>query len=590
MKKIYFMLALVLSICLIFASVSAFDSPWDHFSGPKSNPAPAEGSPADVPEEITDPAAQTVPDTGEGFQTPAEEPEPVRETIAQGLKKQETPEQLPAITESPIDFPDFPGFDSQSMKEGTFTIDSIRVAGMDDESSRKVLDMLESPNISFYQQTGETPRSGFRLSMNNNDILTYSLQKTDPYYISSNFLGSETYMITDQDLFEEKLVTSFYALLEKMSDQSSSMPPLEEILGYISAIRNKELGIVPGASSVSVQMNADYSVLMPWLFSFMGRFVSAEPDQDIDYLYTDLDLSSMEYNWPARENMPDPGPAASSTTAMFFGDDIIAFLDLLPQLFEANPELKDMINQSLGKYMQNSVPAEDGDYVSALLEELENSPKDGLKDLVINFKMDQAETGAPVRIALEFAQQQEESVSNGMKLIITMGNGESGTVIDIAGNLFAGEETMPLFRSVVFINTAEAGNMTLNIRSDSPTGSAFEYAQSTNVYETGFGSRIADTGINYFTGSGRGMITVLNTTGENELGKEDSSTQISFTHESDGQPVISIAATATSTEGELLPALTPDDAVHASDLTESDYDNISQTILMQMMMLMMNFM
>ena len=38
------------------------------------------------------------------------------------------------------------------------------------------------------------------------------------------------------------------------------------------------------------------------------------------------------------------------------------------------------------------------------------------------------------------------------------------------------------------------------------------------------------------------------------------------------------------------PTLTPADAIHASDMTETDYDDLAGTIFMQLMMIVMNFM
>ena len=594
MKKIYWILALLMSLCMIFSAAGAYDSPWDHFSGPKANPVPTDEPVIDDPviEEpvIEDPVINIPEITEPQPETPA-----VRETIADGLIWPDTgsAEPEPVITDPFAGIgndpePIAPDFFAETAKSGSFTIDSISISGMDDPQSRKVLDMIEGLSIHSTSQSAPVPAADLVLAFNDQDLLTYSLQKTSPYYVSSNFLGSGTYMITDEDQFEEKLVTALYSLFEKMSDGSNtSMPPLESVLDAIASIRASGSMASGGMNPMSLTQEIDPSALMNWVFSIMSRFVETDPDPAIDYRYTAYSTENFHYSWPARASLPYPAAASGATTAVFYGEDIAELFGVLQQFFADNPELAEMINQALAKTAQGAeVPG--GDYLSAFLAQARENSSENMKSMVITFRMDQDENGAPIRISLDFGNE-EGGNESGLVFSFTTGTDDSGSAIEITGASYYGDQMTPLFCGL-FLPNPNGKGFTGNLYFGTPVGDGLELSLSSDTNEGNSGSILTDTTINYFAGENSGTVTVSETKTSNDFNGLDSEAKISLDHHISGQPMLHITASTASHEVSSLPILTQDDAIHASDLTEADYDSLAQNVFMQIMSVMMSFM
>ena len=574
----------------IFTAASAYDSGWSHYKGPSAG----EGTPAEIPTE--EPVVEI----------PTEEPvtEPVIEgsyddgTIADGLHNTEEeikpaqPAEIPApVVNVPVHNDPAPVYTGDGeLRTRTFTLDSVTLYGEVDESTQSVLDMISGTSISFVTQEGEASRSSFALTMKDNPLFTFSLQPGTPYYISSNFLGDETFMIYKEDEFAEKLVTAFYGLMEKVSDDTSGLPDLDEVLTTIKSIRNGEMSVAPAelTGSFNLTQEVDPSALMGPVMDIMTRFVSAEPTEGIAYRYTDYDPETLEYEWPAEAMLPEVPVAASATTAMFFGEDIIAFLDCLPQFLADNPELAEALNQVTIEAMAKTNPGTEIPEGTNVLGELVNSLRESsksLEDYYLNLKIDNNTYGSPVFITAEIGKPQDD-VNNGLILTIMTVNDYPQTVVEIAGDAFQNEDTIPLFR---MLSNSEDGRSSLNFRYADPNDTTMEYAQYRNEYESG-DNKVAETTINFDFSGMSGTISAVKTSVPNNFDGVDVYTQGTYDQSMMGQPMLSADFSAEVTSGDPLPALTPADAVHASDMTEEDFDNLASTFFMQLMSIAMNFM
>ena len=87
-----------------------------------------------------------------------------------------------------------------------------------------------------------------------------------------------------------------------------------------------------------------------------------------------------------------------------------------------------------------------------------------------------------------------------------------------------------------------------------------------------------------------GTINAVKTSVPNNYDGNDVFTQITYEMSMQGEPMFAADITVEAVSSDALPALTPADAIHASDMTETDYDDLAGTIFMQLMMIVMNFM
>ncbi len=493
------------------------------------------------------------------------------------------------------------GNDEPERNVYSFTLNSLELYGEDDPDTQAALDMLSGAKIEYASQPGDSPQYYFEISLPDTQILTYSLQSGTPYYASSNFLGDQTYMIYKEDEFEEKLVTAFYALLEKVSDDTSNLPDLDELLAAIKAIKDGNISVnmsssMAGFQDLSLPQEIDSSAFTELMGDLMTRFDQAEPASEIYYRYPELDPESFSFEWPAAENLPEIQEAASAMTGTFYGEDLIKFIDCLQQFLIDNPELADTLNQVVVQSLNQSNPEmgipEGTDVLTELIGSLKESVQ-GLESYYFIIKMDNNEQGSPVMITAEIGQPSEEG-SQGIQLTIIPASDYPVSAVDAALDMFAGEQSMPLFRSI-FVSDNENESSGLNFLLAPSYGTKLEYVHHTNTTENVFGSQNTDTVIDYVYQSSpdtdhAGHASILQTAEANMFDGDNASTQISYTHQTDGDPVFSVTLTTEDRTEEALPILTPVDAVHASDMTDDDYDDLAGTIFMQLMQIMMPFM
>ena len=587
-KKLSLFLVILLCMNCIFTAASAYDSGWSHYKGPAAGEPTEEPAAAPTEEPVVEIPVKD-PETGSSDEG----------TIADGLHnsnadiKSKEPVAVPAPVISvpaPVSGPANSG--NGELRTRTIILDSLTLYSDIDESTQQVLDMLSGTKVSLATQAGEASRSFFELDLQDSPLFTLGLQSGTPYYVSSNFLGDETYMIYSEDEFTEKLVTSFYKMMEQMSDDTSGLPELDEVLAAIKSIRNSRTGLATAEISANFNFTqeVDPTALMMPVMDLMSRFVPAEPTEAIAYRYTDFDPETLEFEWPAEVVLPEISEAASATTAMFFGEDIITFLDSLPQFLSDNPELADALNQVIKQAMAQTNPGmdipEDTDFLGEMISSLRESSQ-SLEDYYLNLKIDNDASGAPVLITVEIGKPQED-VNSGLILTIMPVNSYPQSVVEIAGDAFQNDMTIPLFRMLSNSNS-EDGNSSLNFRYSDPNDNAMEYAMYRNEYESG-SNQVADTTIYFDVSDLFGTITASKTSVPNNYGGVDAFTQMTYDMSVKGEHMFTADFTVEAVSSDPLPVLTPADAIHASDMTESDFDDLAGTIFMQIMMITMNFM
>ncbi len=483
----------------------------------------------------------------------------------------------------------------------SITLNSIQFYGQDESGMQDVLDTLSGAKMEYSSQPGDTPRYSFELSLPDTQILTYSLQSGTPYYASSNFLGENTYMIYKEDEFEEKLVIAFYNLLEKITDDPSSLPDPDQLLAAIKAIKAGNVSVnmsasLAGFQGLSLPQEIDSSAFMEVIGDLMTRFTQAEATSGIGYRFTDFDPESLVFEWPAAENLPKIQASASAMTGTLYGGDLIKLLASLKQFLTDNPELTDTLNQTVIETMNQINPEmgipEGADIVNELVSSLQESAQ-GIENYYLTIKIDNNEYGAPVLITIEIGQPSENG-NQGIRMTIIPASDYPVSAVDVAIDMIAGEYDMPLVRSI-FVSDSDNGSSGLNFLLAPAYDTRLEYVHHTNTTENVFGSRNTDTVIDYYYLAApdtnySGHASILKTAETNKFGGENESTQISYTHQSDGTPVFSVTFTADNKTEEELPILTPADAVRASDMTAEDYDDLAGIVFMQVMQIMINFM
>lgn len=473
--------------------------------------------------------------------------------------------------------------------QGTVKIDSVQITGLEDQESRRILNLLEGLKLDYFSLDEAPSRFGFNVSLSDTSILSYSIQNGSPYYVSSSFLGNNTYMIYDSDQFEEKLVTACYDAMERMSpDSTSQLPPLDTVLTAISAYREQKNMTQTGMPEITLTEEIDPTALLEWFVSIADRFVPAEPEQMPKYRYTDMAASQAAYQWPKQDLLPAPAAGTSSFTAVFLGEDITGLLDAFIRFFNDNPELAGAVNQAIAMQIQDSMmEVSDGDYVTAILSELKENLKESLQDLAITLKMDMTENGDLCYAWLQLADISGASPSGAeLSYIFTQGDIQ---VFDFAIDIFAEGETMPLVRELVTGTADGIGKQTINILIGDTTDIFFEYAQTINNLKSGFDASITDTDIDFLLSDFSGKLSILSTAAPNEFDSSNTFSQISLRLFYEGMTAASINATIENRAGEPIPLLTPEDAIPASNLTSLNYDQLAVSIFTQVMMLAMSF-
>ena len=164
------------------------------------------------------------------------------------------------------------------------------------------------------------------------------------------------------------------------------------------------------------------------------------------------------------------------------------------------------------------------------------------------------------------------------------------SVFEAAVDSVQDQQTLPVVRMLAVNNTDDdVSNVKLNFRIDNAEGTAFEYAQISESHTTEAMTNVANSEINFDLNGERGSATVFKTGILNAYGGEDATTQITYTHISQGTPLIKATITGESKTTEALPGLTEADAVAVSQMSESDYDTLVSNFFMNIMMLSMIF-
>ena len=493
------------------------------------------------------------------------------------------------------------GDSGPKMSVQALTLNSVEIYGDAGTDVQPVLDMLAGTKLELASQPGETSRFSLDLSLPDVQLLTLSVQSGTPYYVGSNFLGENMYMVYPEDEFEEKLTTAFYHIIEQVSEDNSNLPPLDEVLAAIKAIKQGKANIAAGGAfqgiqNISLTEEINTSAFMELFGELMTRIGQAEPSAEIAYRYADFPAETYTYEWPAEATLPKPAAAAAAMSGTFYGEDIIKFVDCLKQFLSDNPELADAVNQIIIAAVKQSDPEaeipEGTDVLPELVGSLQESAQ-GLENYYLSLKLDNDESGVITMITIEIGQPSEIG-NQGIRITVIPASDYPMTAVDAAADMFAGEYSMPLFRTLYVLNSDDLSTGLNFILAPDPE-TKVEYAQHTSKTENLFGSFNTDTVADYVYLSGpdanySGHASILTTAETNLFDGENESTMITYTHQTNGSPVFSVSFTADEKTEEALPILTPADAVHASDMTAEDYDDLAGTIFLQIMQIMMNFM
>ena len=560
MKKTYILILSLICILCLFSAAAAYDSLFD-----KTN--------------------NTSSDAAAPFKS-----------IKQGLIPAEQSTEPDTKSVSPFDTPaaDFntlqPG---EFRREGSLVINSIEPLIEANAEMLSVFQAFSGLRFDFVNQTGSVPMTSFNISLSDHPIFSYALQKTNPYFVSSNFLGENTYMIYEDDKFEEKLVDAVYRLVEK-SDTQTEMPDINEVYAIIQSIRDGSIKVspVPMQQSFELTQEIDTSAFNAVMMTVMMRFAEGTPTAENNYFFTDIPQDKMQFTWPAIETLPVLEAGSSAISATFTQQDLLIILNALSQFFADNPELAEAVNQAILTSMAQANPQmaqmEGVDILSELMNGIMESAVTDLKDFKLIFNMDQNMYGAPVLFKVELINRTETETTD---TVIRFHMSEDNSVFEAAVDSVQGQQTLPLIRMLAVNSADEEGvsNVMLNFRIDDQTATAFEYAQMTESHTTAAMTSMSNSEINFDLNGERGNGTVFSTGIPNAYGGEDKTTQITYTHISHGTPLIKATITGESKTTEALPSLTASDAIAVSQMSESDYDTLVSNFFMNIMMLSMIF-
>ena len=540
-KKLYPVLAVLFCLTFIFSAASAYDV-WDHYQGPVIFQDPTEEpvtvsapteEPVSAPLTTEEPVIEVIPTEG-----PAVTPNETGRTVADGLRKSPAADPISVINVPQTDpvIPEILSGSSDGAREVTLTLDSIRIYGLEDPYIRKILDKLEGMRFRSVTQSGNS-RSGFSFSMQNKDILTYELQNGTPYYVKSNFLGENTYMILPEDRFEENLVSAFYDLVEQVSDDTSQLPPKEEVITMIGTFRDTISGGTAGLPPVSLELTqqVDPTALMGVVMNVMTRFRSAEPTQGIGYRFADFDAATLEYEWPEAASLPAVSEADSATAGTFTGKDLLDLLDALPVFLSDNPELSEALNGAIIQVIQRAQPGTEIPAGTDVLSELIQSMKESVQkspDTYVTLKIDNDRYGAPALITAEIGKPDGDANSGAIITIMPV-SGSQESVLDFAIDAFHGDERLPIFR-LLSVSSPDK-SFSLNARFADPDSSdGVEFAL---VSRTDSITEAEHTTFSFTAAGQRGDMTIDQTPLPNAFGGKDTTSLIVYEHTASGQQV-----------------------------------------------------
>ena len=483
--------------------------------------------------------------------------------------------------------------------ENKLTVDSLQIFGEIDENTQSLLQFINGLELTESSQTGDVPMQSFSINLAEKELLSYNGQLTTPYYISSNFLGDQTYMIYPEDQFEEKLTASLYKLLESISDTGSSdLPDIESVYAMIRAFRDSSnSSIITSNSMETFGKNLNANAFAPVLMEFLTRFKETEPETRNEYMYTDIPRWSRKYVWPEMTELPAFQLPVSALSAVFMGQDIEKLLDCLPQFFADNPEFTAMLNQQIRSGLIKSNPelaeAEGFDYVNELLPEIKQSIMTDFQNAVISVRFDNDKQGNTVLTSVEISRDDNTAAQHASMIISWHSTKEiSGSVTEVAIDGTDQNQRVPLFRllSVDTPDGEDSGTKTINfgLYDIADNEMEFEYVQSTDYYLASTMARVSDSDFQFSVNDENGSGTVFKTDIPNEFGAYDTTTQVTYDHISKGNQMFSVGLTSERNMVEPKLVVSESEAIPASQMSEQDYDTLASTIFVQLLTIMMS--
>ena len=449
--------------------------------------------------------------------------------------------------------------------------------------------------LDYTTQTGSIPMTSFGLSLSDYPVFSYTLQRTNPYFISSNFLGDNTYMINENDKFEEKLVDAVYRMVEK-SNTGAEMPDINEVYAIIQSIRDGSMNVSPVAMQQSFEFTQeiDPSAFESVMMNLMMRFTEAAPEAENNYFFTDIPQDRILFSWPEVGTLPECQKGTTAISGTITQQNILDILNALTQFLADNPEFADAVNQMVLTAMAQTNPEmaqmEGVNILNEILPGLKESVATNLNDFTLTFKMDQDMYGAPVLFIVEVVSGSGAETTDTI-IRFHMANDLNGSAFEAAVDRIQGAQMLPFIRALVSTSAdkEEGSNVNINFLIDDGEKTAFEYSQLTETSSIADAAEISNTEINFDLNGERGYGMVFTTGTPNIFGGKDQTTQITYTHISQGTPLITASISGESITTEALPGFTAADAVAVSQMNESDYDTLVTNFFMSIMMLAMIF-
>ncbi|MBQ6520731.1 MAG: hypothetical protein IJI14_18650 [Anaerolineaceae bacterium] len=479
--------------------------------------------------------------------------------------------------------------------EGFIRVDSIESPGETNSGLESLFQALGGLRIDYSSQNDPVPMASFSLGMSDFPIFSYSLQSTEPYFISSNLLGNKQFMIYDEDKFEEKCVDAVYRMVET-SGSNSELPDINEVYAIIQSFRDGGID----ASSLLPQQSAeltqkiDTSAFQVLLMNMMMKFSESEPTDRNHYFYTETSQESMKFDWPAPDTLPAFPESTSAITGTFTQQDLLDILNTFTRFLAANPELKDVINQGITSYLSRTNPEineiQDADLITQFVSSLQNSVETNMEGFTLTLKIDMGKYGDPILFTVRLNDQSLKDASDTF-IYILMNNNFDGSVFEAAIDSIQGELKSTLFRGIVFsrINEAETAETNLNFYVDSGNSSVFEYMQHNEKYTASTMTEVSNTDFSFDMNGEQGIGQMISTGIPNTYGGKDNTTQITYTHFSQGTPLFTAALTSESKTTDAKPGITASDAIAASQMNDSDYDQLVSGFFTNIVMFAMLF-
>ncbi len=524
------MIFTIFTLC-IYSAVSAYDSLWDK-------------------DQSTSPEKDGTISIRNGLQqgSEGEKENQVFSTIGDGLSNA------------------FQNVPENTRTESSIKVNSVDIFSNDNENITEFIRFLTGLEFKYISQTGDVPMQSAEVYKDNKALFTYSGQLTYPYYVQSNFLGPNTYMIYDEDRFEEKLAASVYEILDQMTEENSDLPDIESVYTMISAMREssktgKSADVSP---DISLDSEIDWSAFEIPLLLLMIKFQESAPSSEFTYLYTDFPSWKRVFSWPGPASLPVSPAFTSSVTGTFTNEDILAFINALSQFLSDNPEFAMIMNQQINAGLIRSNPElaerEDVDYLAELIAGLKEAAGTDPGSRYVVVTIDQDSNGKVMRLTMETGDSSDPQSSDKVFVFQNIKNAE-GELTEISVDTVEKSLRKPLFRALL-ITKASAETMT----------------------------KVSDTVFQYDWNGEKGTGKLFISNIPNDFGTDDTASQLEYEHTSQGKPLFAMNVSMDRKTGEAEAGISGSEAVQASQLTEEDYDMIAYQIFMQIMMMTMNLM